>query len=226
MSVWAEKRPPSQRYRRKQDCLAFNFQRHVLKIREHFFPFPWSHRLPSFLEISNSFFLFLLTQLDLDYDSLSFQKQNKIATILHPISPDICWSQKLVAGCIWAYTKIISILLRSTICTSPKDEYSIQCFLFEVVYRPGIGHKERQCSSCSQAGQMHGRSVTEETFGKHSHQQNSNICKQFRVNAAKPNISRETLLWLYSAHRELRNKTFQPTMSGGLTSIAGKQSLS
>lgn len=64
-----------------------------------------------------------------------------------------------------------------------------------------LGTKERQYSSCSQAGQMHGRSVTEETFGKHSHQQNSNICKQFRVNAAKPNISRETLLWLYSAHR-------------------------
>lgn len=64
---------------------------------------------------------------------------------------------------------------------------------------------------------MHGRSVTEETFGKHSHQQNSNICKQLRVNTAKPNISRETLPWLYSAHRELRNKTFQPTVSGGVS---------
>jgi len=56
-------------------------------------------------------------QLDLDYASLSFQKQNEIAAILHQIFPGICWSQKLLAGCIWAYTKIISILLgRSTIC--------------------------------------------------------------------------------------------------------------
>lgn len=82
--------------RRKQDCLAFKFQRHVLKSGKSSFHFP-DLKISLFPWNKQYFLLFLLTQLDLDYDSLSFQKQNKIATILHPISPDICWSQKLVA---------------------------------------------------------------------------------------------------------------------------------
>lgn len=121
------------RFRTKQSFSALNFQSLVLKIWEHLFPFPWSHRFPYFLEKKQFFFSVLLTQLDLYYDSLSFQKQNKIATILHQIFPDICWSQKLFAGCIRAYTEIISILLRSAICKRPKHRHSVQRFLFEVL---------------------------------------------------------------------------------------------
>lgn len=36
-----------------------------------------------------------------------------------------------------------------------------------------------------------------------------NVCKQFRVNTAKLNISREKFPCLHSAYRELKNKTFQ-----------------
>lgn len=54
----------------------------------------------------------------------------------------------------------------------------------------------------------------------------TNICKQFRVNTAKLNISREMSPPLHSAYRELKNKTFQPTMSVGLTCITGKWILS
>lgn len=53
-----------------------------------------------------------------------------------------------------------------------------------------------------------------------------NVCEQFRVNTAELNISWETSPCLYSARRELKNKTFQHTMSAVITYITGKQILS
>lgn len=91
---------------------------------------------------------------------------------------------------------------------------------------PVIGHNAIQYSSCFQAGQMLGHSVTEETFGKYSHQQNSNICKQFSMSTAKLNMSRDMFPCLHSAHRELKNKTFKPIVSVALIYAAGKLTLS
>lgn len=90
---------------------------------------------------------------------------------------------------------------------------------------PMIGHNAIQYSSCFQAGQMLGHSVTEETFGKYAHQQTSNICKQFSTSIAKLNMSRE-MFPSYSAHRELKNKTFKAIMSVALIYTARKLILS